>query len=131
MYKEKSGYHLNIEVVYFVKKMPGLSIGTFSSPHKKIDVEVGCYKDVVQQAMPNWVFGNTWSTFQQCKQGAIDKRYVYFALQNVGSDYRGVCFASNDIIAATRFGATSNYTREPGTGKGLGLNDANFIYKLT
>ena len=110
--------------------MPSIFAGTYSSPHKTREEEVGCYKDIAQQAMPNWVLGNKQSSFQQCKHGSINKRYAYFALQDVRLDYKGVCFTSNDIDATKQCGAWSNCTRDPVMGKRLGLNDANFVYQL-
>jgi hypothetical protein len=110
--------------------MPGFSVGTYSSPHKSKDVEIGCYRDIGNQAMPFWVFGNTYSTFEQCREASIKKRYAYFAIQFAQADYRGICYASNNLADAQRFGPYNNYIRHPTTNKGLGLNDANFIYKL-
>ena len=110
--------------------MPGSSVGIHSSPHKSTEIEVGCYRDSGQTAMPYWILGNTYSTFQQCKQGAINNRYAYFALQNTGSDNRGVCFGSNNITTAKQYGTSTNYKRDAVTNKGLGLNDANFIYQI-
>jgi hypothetical protein len=94
--------------------------------------KVGCYNDADKRAMSDWVLGNTYSTFDECKQGALYKGLKYFGLQNHGINNgrpSGVCYGTNDEQAAKQYGISSNCSAIPGTDKFGGLGYANYVYE--
>ena len=95
--------------------------------------QVGCYKDAAdKRAMPDWVLGNTYSTINECQQGAIYKGLKYFGLQNYGVNngrQSGICFGTNDEQSVKQYGIASNCSTIPGTDKSAGLGYANYVYE--
>ena len=94
--------------------------------------QIGCYNDKDNQAMSDWVLGNTYSTIDECQQGAMYKGLKYFGLQNYGMNngrQSGVCFGTNDEQAAKQYGVSSNCSTIPGTDKTGGLGWANYVYE--
>jgi hypothetical protein len=84
--------------------------------------------------MPIWVHGtdkNVHVDFNKCKEDATAAGYKYFALQAgkmVNGEFKGVCFASNDLSSSQRYGKSGNCMAVPGTNNHTGKEWTNFIY---
>ena len=105
---------------------------------------IGCYTDKADRAMPYRLFGeNEYTSFDNCKQRAMEKGYKYFALQSLeqipdfasdpGLDQNariGTCWASNDPTNIKKYGESTNCESIPNTDKMGGKQWANYVYKL-
>ena len=117
----------------------GVALAVVPSVTQKVPMAIGCFADTYYRAMSDTPLGSNalqyYTTFEKCKQTAIDNGSKYFALQD-GIDRDkdgslvGVCFTSNDLSATQKYGTATNCKLIPGTANYTGAAWSNYVYGL-
>jgi hypothetical protein len=100
------------------------------------DTYIGCYTDTNVRAMNgSSPLSGVYTTYDKCKQNAIDNGFQYFGLQDPQPNNIAQCFVSNDETAIKQFGVSTKTnliklweTNTSGTGNYLKVNpDGRFL----
>lgn len=96
----------------------------------KLEYE-GCFRDTGERSIP---WKNEWTTFEECKQKAIQNNSPYFAMQAHRGNATGACMYGDSSLVfdqVKKYGISADCTKYLNDGKFYGGSWTNAVYSLT
>ena len=96
----------------------------------KLEYE-GCFRDTEERSIP---WKNEWTTFEECKQKAIQNKSQYFAMQAHRGNATGACMYGDPSLVfdqVKKYGISTDCTKYLNDRKFYGGSWTNAVYSIT